>query len=469
MSINKDIESLVANMKNRHIIIVLICVLILFGFIVFHYLTDDYAIKFIPKNNIEISAQVLSEDELLLPVGYLEYDKAKEYWGFINQEGKIVIELKYDYAYDFDENNLAVVMKDNKYGLINKMGEEILPIQYKTIDYKGEGFYFIKQIDEKFLVPLQDGHFNLSNAVGYDDVGYFNNGLAYVIKDNKVGYLDTFGALAINFNFAVSEDDFSYDFKNNYAFFYKDNKYGIIDAKGGIVLEPSLDEVVNNFYDHQFYLEEFIPYRVNDKWGYIGINGDILIEPSYLEAFLFTEDELAVVSFEYDNYQFINKDGELLTENSYLDVSDFINGYAVISKGEHQIGLINKNGDEVINPEYDYISLMGNDYVLLIKDKKSVYKNMLDNKIIEIDYKYGDVITNSNIIFASNESIVNRHFVMLNKEGKRIYSEIEALAHDELFYNSDSYIRIVAYEKESNLEYYTYLDQFGNLLWKVYK
>lgn len=457
------------NLKNKHIIIVLIGSLVLLGIVVTHYLTKDYAINFIPKNNIEVSAQVESEDELLLPIGYLEYDESREYWGYINQAGKIVIELKYEYTYDFDENNLAVVMKNNKYGLINKMGEEIFPVKYQNIDYKGQGNYFVGVSDEKYLATYQNAQINLNNPVEYNDMGYFFNDLAYVIKDDKLGYIKADGSIKIDFKFEVTKDNFSYDFVNNYAFVFKDNKYGIIDDTGSFVLEPSLDEVANNFDEFQFYLHEYIPYRVNDKWGYIGIDGEILIEPQYLDAYHFTIDDLAVVSLEEGTYQFIRKDGKLLTENSYLDVSDFINGYAVISKGEHQIGIIDILGGEVIKTEYDYISLMDNEYVLLIKDRKTVYKNMNDGKIIEIDYKYGDEFTNNKVIFASNEFDENRFLVILNQEGERIYSEIEVISYNELSYNSDNYIRLVAYEKASNLEYYTYLDQNGNLLWKVYK
>ncbi len=50
-------------------------------------------------------------------------DNFTEKWGFIDEEGKEVIGLKYDYAYDFREG-LAKVKLNGKWGYIDKDGRE---------------------------------------------------------------------------------------------------------------------------------------------------------------------------------------------------------------------------------------------------------------------------------------------------------------------------------------------------------
>ena len=44
-------------------------------------------------------------------------------WGFINKAGEMVIEAKYDSAYNFTPNGLASVMLGRKWGFINETGE----------------------------------------------------------------------------------------------------------------------------------------------------------------------------------------------------------------------------------------------------------------------------------------------------------------------------------------------------------
>ena len=64
-------------------------------------------------------------------------------WGYINTDGDVVIECKYDSAYEFDQDGYAVVgMQTDSdaseyytiYGLVNTEGEEIIPLDYSYIN-----------------------------------------------------------------------------------------------------------------------------------------------------------------------------------------------------------------------------------------------------------------------------------------------------------------------------------------------
>ncbi|WP_029269375.1 WG repeat-containing protein [Flavobacterium sp. KJJ] len=73
----------------------------------------------------------------------LKYDCAQDFnyglaavelngkWGFINTRGKEITEMKYDRVSDFQD--VALVFIDNKYGIIDKTGKEIIPIT-KTLN-----------------------------------------------------------------------------------------------------------------------------------------------------------------------------------------------------------------------------------------------------------------------------------------------------------------------------------------------
>ena len=71
-------------------------------------------------------------------------------YGFKNSTGKVVVEAKYDNAYDFHEG-LALVELNGKWGFINTEGKEVIPLKYDwamsfengkaKVELNGEYFY----------------------------------------------------------------------------------------------------------------------------------------------------------------------------------------------------------------------------------------------------------------------------------------------------------------------------------------
>lgn len=70
----------------------------------------------------------------------------KAYYGFVNEEGKEIIECQYAPAYSFSENGLAEVGKEIEedgtykvvYGFVNEEGEEVIACQYDAASDFGE-------------------------------------------------------------------------------------------------------------------------------------------------------------------------------------------------------------------------------------------------------------------------------------------------------------------------------------------
>ena len=107
-------------------------------------------------------------------------------YGFINKEGKEVVRPIYNWADDFSEG-LACVEKDGKYGFINKDGEEVVkPIYDWAADFS-KGLARVKK----------DGYWGLINKEGkeiikpvYDDVSNFYEGLVHVKRDDSCYIID---------------------------------------------------------------------------------------------------------------------------------------------------------------------------------------------------------------------------------------------------------------------------------------
>ena len=97
---------------------------------------------------------------------------------------------------------------------------------------------------------------------------------------------------------------------------------------------------------------------INDKWGYINRDGEIIIEPIFDYACNF-KDGLARFNIGYKSlsrgvsypkggvWGFINKSGEIEIIPIYDSISDFEDGYAEVIEGENN-NYIDKNGKLIL-------------------------------------------------------------------------------------------------------------------------
>jgi serine/threonine protein kinase/uncharacterized membrane-anchored protein len=92
-----------------------------------------------------------------------------------------------------------------------------------------------------------------------------------------------------------------------------------------------------------------IPFRKGNKFGYSGVNKNIIIEPKYDKAEPFSED-LAVVSLK-DKFGFIDKTGSVVIPIQYDEAESFSEGLAVVSLKD-KYGFIDKTGNVVIPIKY---------------------------------------------------------------------------------------------------------------------
>ena len=76
--------------------------------------------------------------------------------GFCTPDKKIVIDCVFDDAEQF-QDDLAVVKKNGKYGLINKYGKEIIPYKYDYIWSFDEG---LAKVKDDNLCGFMDRHGN---------------------------------------------------------------------------------------------------------------------------------------------------------------------------------------------------------------------------------------------------------------------------------------------------------------------
>ena len=194
-------------------------------------------------------------------------------YGFIDTKGKVVIELKYEWASSFSDG-LTIVSVEGLYGAIDTQGKTVIPFEYQALADFHDGFATAAR-------PPKDpedyeskyGMINKQNEVVipfmYESMGNLSESLIAVKKDGKWGYVDTKNKAIIPINLAYETvSDFSDGLSA--VFNYEENsdnlKYGYIDKTGKLVIPM---QFIKAYWDDS---EGLIDFNngiavVNDKEG----------------------------------------------------------------------------------------------------------------------------------------------------------------------------------------------------------
>ncbi len=311
--------------------------------------------------------------------------KSNDKWGYVDKEGKYIINPQFSYA-DYFINGIALVKSnDNKYGFINEKGEYLINPQYKNampfsenmacvisegcvpkyINKKGDilfevptaeqagnfhnGFARIKNKDNKW--GFVDNTGNIKINCQYDGVNDFNEGMAAVMNINKKdttktfeewGYINEKGEMIINFQFKDASP-----FIESLARITLDYKqYGYIDTKGKMIINPQFDATT-------IFTDGLAPFRSGKLWGFIDKTGKIKINPQFDEVGLINNKLIPVRSGE--KWGYIDKEGKIVINPQFDDALSFLGDIAMV-KSSDKWGFIDKSGKYIVNPQFEDIN-----------------------------------------------------------------------------------------------------------------
>ena len=316
-----------------------------------------------------------------------DYDDIAGTWGFVNEEGELVIEPQYIYANDFVEG-LAIVCKgkwtidkkwDNEYntgcywtdkekwGAIDKSGKEIIPFIFDEIKE-------FNDTREAFIAHYggwKEGHWGVIDNRGnwlaepiFEDIDYeYYDGLFAFYKEDKwngddvpLGIYDTCQKKVI---FEPQFTDVT---------FYEDGWINIevFDEKLGKTIEKVIDRtgkekfpsVYSRIYKRDYGYEVVLDDENGYKTGLLDLNGKVVFpctnDIDYgiyydLKEFVFVENEMrGIKSF----------DGNVIIPAKYSGIYDIKRTFIKVEVGndeEETYGLITQTGQEVLAPVYERI------------------------------------------------------------------------------------------------------------------
>jgi hypothetical protein len=126
-----------------------------------------------------------------------------------------------------------------------------------------------------------------------------------------------------------------------------------------------------------------LPIKIKNTWGYMDLQGKVIIPPAYSEAGFFSEDIAAVVQNE--KFGFISKSNKFIVEPIYDEVSDFYDGRSVVEKNG-KLGMIDRNGYSIFEPIFEELGPVSEGKVFARKD--SLYGYYSKNRISLIPERF---------------------------------------------------------------------------------
>ena len=196
----------------------------------------------------------------------IKIDNAQESaYSILNQAGEQITNQKYSYINYLYDNYFIVSVTGGKVGVINDKEEQIIEIQYDSIE-KVEGTnYILTRLSQNNSTQLYYKNFKqlceMTNAIVTKEDNYIK-----LYNDTETKYFDLEG------NEKQNTDIFP---DNQIYAKSKDGKWGFVDKSGNVVVDYIYDKVT----DLDFY--GYAGIKLDGKWGVVDKSGKVVVEPTY--------------------------------------------------------------------------------------------------------------------------------------------------------------------------------------------
>ena len=322
--------------------------------------------------NIEpIGLQNISSD-LMYEKSVLKYEKDGKF-GLIDFNGKEITKPVYESieGLPYKEGEL-LVKQDEKYGVINIKGNKLVDIKYDKISVDG---YYTSENNYKFAGYI------ISNTT---EEGY------------RYGYIKYDGKLLLEPEYnQLSRVIGIIDNQNIYILCAKNGQFGIMRND---------EELIPNEYQSIEYDEsnKLFTIEKSKKFGIANLDGKVIVPAEYNQIditgiYLYAQNSQGVTVYNSDGTQ-ANIDRNI----AILNTSNEKYKIRINNENGTKYGVINKEGEQVIEEKYNYIEYLFDDYFIASNEQAKLgVIDSHDNIKIELKNDALQKIEGTNVIQAS--------------------------------------------------------------------
>lgn len=290
-------------------------------------------------------------------------------WGFMDQDGRMVIQPLYEECREFSEG-LAAVKLDGKWGYILPSGEFAIEPDYEDCTDFTDGFARAKK--SKWGLITKTGY--CTTSFSFDEIRGFHDGMALATAGEASYYIRKSDGKPV-----MNDSDYVYgDYSEGYApvLYKKRGKWGYIDLKRKVVIESKFDEA----YGFQ-YGKALVKYK--DEWRFISDKGN----KEMIEGF-----NAQPVEFRNGFARITTATGSAgYITSSYTPVravfakaGDFnANGLAPVETTDGKKGFINGLGRMTIEIDADSFGDFSNELAWICRNGKYGYVNTKGEVVID--------------------------------------------------------------------------------------
>ena len=274
-----------------------------------------------------------------------------EYWGVVDEEGKVRIAFKYRslrYVDNLnDEDNLYVCRTDRGYGLVSTSSGEILSTTYSDLTYVDGERWSVRRNGKMGIVKVGEanGSFRVETIVPceYDQVQAGDGDEYYVVTNGSLhGLLDWDGKTVI----ACVYDDVDL---NKYVGFCSVKRNGL----KGLMSKTGEELIPCAFDDFGVINEHFFWTRKDNTYGIYSSEGE-KVQPCKFSSFFIYEEKKKCKFSSFFIYEEKKKKEVSLSDFAQLDQRKHPDLYAVVSG---KVGTLDSENFTTKLPcAYDYLS-----------------------------------------------------------------------------------------------------------------
>ena len=306
--------------------------------------------------------------------GYVLFYLDHFHWGAIDDTGAIIIKPIYYNEFDFVDGKAIVIREGHYTGVINSLGEVIIPLVYQSIR-RINGCFEAESDKESVVFDSEGTVIERRFKATVRDV----NTTFDLVQINSGEYLHRPEYQSIN---RVNIRTRLYPYEITIAFIVcKDDKYGLIDSYGNLLYDCCLNCLIQREEKHSN--DELLFFREGDRSGYF----DYSLKQHYFYRFgeyeifynpgpgirLFKNKEILVPPIPGKSLSYLG-DNLFLVDKGFKNNRDYI------------CGVIDEHGNEITPFEGKRVVYLGNGLIIYYPRTKDGWedKPFLYNRVGEI-------------------------------------------------------------------------------------